>query len=161
MSIFDHNIRPLSTIGNSISPIAFQSDEPDGHNGIIYSSEARPAVGAKSTDTAYPGVSRISTPKSADDVSGEPTQVSPINGPSTNPLRDILAKLTHLDLAGKITYDNSTIKAHGGYCDVFLGEYAAISPNIKVAVKRLRIHAQGSHDFAKVRRRIYINLPYN
>lgn len=68
---------------------------------------------------------------------------------STSPLHQILSKLTHLDLTGQVVYDNSVIKAHGGYCDVFLGEYTSF-PGKKVAVKRLRIHTQSERDFGKV-----------
>lgn len=76
---------------------------------------------------------------------------------SAHVLRSILARLKHLDLTGKIRFESAVMKTHGGYADVFIG-YAALeveldreSEEVKVAIKRLRIHIQGDSDFAKVR----------
>ena len=73
---------------------------------------------------------------------------------SVHVLRSILAKLKHLDLTGKIRFESAVMKTHGGYADVFLGfatlDRPEASKEVKVAIKRLRIHIQGDSDFAKV-----------
>lgn len=63
-------------------------------------------------------------------------------------LQCIIEKLAHLDLTGKIERVTPFLKAHGGYCDVFLGELTG--EGVKVAVKRFRIHMLGDERFAKV-----------
>lgn len=86
----------------------------------------------------------------------EPSNVAVVirrKADSAQVLRTILAKLKHLDLTGKIRFESAVMKTHGGYADVFIGyvdsEFEE-SGEVKVAVKRLRIHIQGDSDFAKV-----------
>lgn len=63
----------------------------------------------------------------------------------------LLSGLQNLDLSGQIVYQNSVLKAHGGYCDIFIGRWMAQSTCIcTVAVKRLRVHILSERDFAKV-----------
>ena len=65
-------------------------------------------------------------------------------------LRSILAKLKHLDLTGKLNYD-AVMRGHGGYADVFMGLTTTQRlGEVKVAIKRLRVHLFGESDFAKV-----------
>ena len=77
-------------------------------------------------------------------------------------LDGILSSLAHLDLTDRIQYHGAVMKAHGGYCDVFIGtadldESHALRPKRRglatVAIKRLRVHVQSEKDFAKVRLR--------
>ena len=70
-------------------------------------------------------------------------------------LKSILERLKDYDLEGKLRLESVVMKTHGGYADVFIGymRRGGVSlEEIKVAVKRLRIHVQGDADFAKVRR---------
>ena len=70
-------------------------------------------------------------------------------------LKSILERLKDQDLEGKLRLESVVMKTHGGYADVFIGymRRGGVSlEEIKVAVKRLRIHVQGDADFAKVRR---------
>ncbi|EJC99226.1 kinase-like protein [Fomitiporia mediterranea MF3/22] len=81
-------------------------------------------------------------------------------------LRRTLVKLAHLDLTRHVKYDSAVMKAHGGYCDVFVGTAnipvsekdrdfvpAAGSAEqrhlVKVAIKRLRVHIQTERVFAR------------
>ncbi|EJD03602.1 kinase-like protein [Fomitiporia mediterranea MF3/22] len=77
-----------------------------------------------------------------------------------DPLNDTLAKLAHLDLTGSVRYDPTVMQMNGGYSDIFVGTAAiplrgtppsnrAPRPEIKVSVKRLRIHIQKDKSFEK------------
>lgn len=62
-----------------------------------------------------------------------------------------LATLRHLDQSGHVRYVSAVMKKHGGYCDVFLGYLQVdVYRELKVAIKRLRVHVQGTRDFRKV-----------
>ena len=82
-------------------------------------------------------------------------------------LRSALSKLKHLDKTGLVIYDSADMHAHGGYCDVFVGRiskkhldpvYSKIivedqletESDIKIAIKRLRVHILNDQDFMKV-----------
>lgn len=63
----------------------------------------------------------------------------------------MITNLQHLDLSGHIFSDSPVLKAHGGYCDVFIGRWMKEGISIyKVAIKRLRVHVQRDRDFARV-----------
>ncbi|KAH8116148.1 kinase-like protein, partial [Phellopilus nigrolimitatus] len=75
---------------------------------------------------------------------------------SKDALRNILAKLSHLDLTGRVSPEGSMMKAHGGYCDVFIGTASSLllglpppSRSVKVAIKRLRVHLMDEQNLAK------------
>ncbi|KAL5522769.1 hypothetical protein ACEPAG_8787 [Sanghuangporus baumii] len=81
---------------------------------------------------------------------------------SSKALDGVLSTLAHLDLTDRIQYHGAVMKAHGGYCDVFVGsadldESHALRPKrrglITVAIKRLRVHIQSDKDFAKLLRK--------
>ncbi|KAL5481088.1 hypothetical protein ACEPAI_10029 [Sanghuangporus weigelae] len=81
---------------------------------------------------------------------------------SSKALDGVLSTLAHLDLTERIQYHGAVMKAHGGYCDVFVGsadldESHALRPKrrglITVAIKRLRVHIQSDKDFAKLLRK--------
>lgn len=62
-----------------------------------------------------------------------------------------LTTLRHLDQTGRVRYVSAVMKKHGGYCDVFLGYLQVdIYRELKIAIKRLRVHVQGTRDFMKV-----------
>ena len=76
-------------------------------------------------------------------------------------LRLELSKLAHLNKTGRASKEDSAIHAHGGFCDVFIGKIGRDNldqrisveqpgPEIKVAIKRLRVHIYHEHDFLKV-----------
>lgn len=66
-------------------------------------------------------------------------------------LNAMLASLRHLDHSGQILSDSTVLKAHGGYCDVFMGRWIREGTVIyQVAIKRLRVHILKDRDFAKV-----------
>ena len=76
-------------------------------------------------------------------------------------LRLELSKLAHLNKTGRVSKEDSAIHAHGGFCDVFIGKIGRDNldqrisveqpgPEIKVAIKRLRVHIYHEHDFLKV-----------
>ncbi|KAI5119303.1 hypothetical protein M0805_008218 [Coniferiporia weirii] len=69
---------------------------------------------------------------------------------SKDALHSMLANLQHLNLTDQIQNDSPVLKAHGGYCDVFIGRWLRNGECIyKVAIKRLRVHIQSDRDFAK------------
>ncbi|KAI5121783.1 hypothetical protein M0805_009594 [Coniferiporia weirii] len=72
---------------------------------------------------------------------------------SEDSLRKVLSKLGHLDLTGRVVSESTVMKAHGGYCDIFIGNLSPVLPGhasrIKVAIKRLRIHLHDDRDFTK------------
>lgn len=79
-------------------------------------------------------------------------------------LSDLLPRLRHLDLTRYVWYESLSVRAHGGYCDVFAGQLSTIyrtdrwalgSNTVKVAIKRLRVQLGKDRNFAKVHR---INL---
>ena len=65
-------------------------------------------------------------------------------------LRTILSRLKHLDLTGKIHSMSSTMNSPGGYADVFTGFAKLGLYEIKVAIKRLRVHILDDFRLAKV-----------
>lgn len=70
---------------------------------------------------------------------------------SEDELNSMIASLQHLDLGGHIFSDSPVLKAHGGYCDVFIGRWMRDGVCIyKVAIKRLRVHVHRDRDFARV-----------
>ena len=70
---------------------------------------------------------------------------------SRNELDAILAKLRYLDVSEEIVYESSLMKAHGGYCDIFIGWWVNRGRRIcRVAIKRLRVQLYRERDFAKV-----------
>ncbi|EJD07112.1 kinase-like protein [Fomitiporia mediterranea MF3/22] len=82
------------------------------------------------------------------------------DGPDST-LQRTLAKLTHLDLTGRVQYNTTVMHANGGYCDVFVGtiptlphegpsDKSALILTSKVAVKRMRIHIYKERDFDKL-----------
>ena len=64
-------------------------------------------------------------------------------------LHSLFEKTQNLALTGKIRYE-STAKAHGGFADVFMGYAMLSNEELKVAIKRLRVHIQCDIDFIKV-----------
>ena len=71
-----------------------------------------------------------------------------ISGQRTDPLMEILLDLLDLDLTGSIVLEDTIMKKHGGYCDVFQGR---TPKGTLVAVKRLRVILQDDPKFTKVR----------
>ncbi|EJC99208.1 kinase-like protein [Fomitiporia mediterranea MF3/22] len=80
---------------------------------------------------------------------------------SGNALQGTLARLTDLDLTGRVQYDSTAMRANGGYCDVFVGVVAiqrhgyssgttGTAGKVKVAVKRMRVHVQKEREYDKV-----------
>lgn len=65
-----------------------------------------------------------------------------------NPLMEVLLTLMDLDLTGSIMLEDTVMKRHGGYSDVFQGRMAN---GALVAVKRLRVYLQDDPKFTKVR----------
>lgn len=65
-----------------------------------------------------------------------------------NPLMEVLLTLMDLDLTGSIVLEDTVMKRHGGYSDVFQGRMAN---GALVAVKRLRVYLQDDPKFTKVR----------
>ncbi|KAH8110557.1 kinase-like protein, partial [Phellopilus nigrolimitatus] len=66
-----------------------------------------------------------------------------------------LAGFTHLNLTGRVSYDNQKAEAHGEFCDVFVGDYTPqTSRKFKVAVRRLRVHVHKDRDFEKISLRL-------
>ncbi|KAL5498961.1 hypothetical protein ACEPAH_1479 [Sanghuangporus vaninii] len=84
------------------------------------------------------------------------------NSRSSKALDGVLSTLAHLDLTDRIQYHGAVMKAHGGYCDVFVGsanldESHALRPKrrglVTVAIKRLRVHIQSDKDLTKLLRK--------
>ena len=84
-------------------------------------------------------------------------QDGPKNTPSV-----VLSKLKHLDLSARVLDKGPAKKAHGGYCDAFIGYLAGESPlgrrvdrmesgKVKVAIKYIRIRLDKEVQLAKVR----------
>ncbi|KAI5118218.1 hypothetical protein M0805_004706 [Coniferiporia weirii] len=78
---------------------------------------------------------------------------SRISRSSEDALRKVLSKLSHLDLTGRVISNSAIMKAHGGYCDIFIGSLSPVLPGhawkVKVAIKRLRIHLHDDRVFTK------------
>ena len=70
-----------------------------------------------------------------------------------DPLMEILLDLLDLDLTGSIVLEDTIMKKHGGYCDVFQGR---TSNGTLVAVKRLRVILQDEPKFTKVRIKLFL-----
>ena len=67
-------------------------------------------------------------------------------------LRQLLEKLEHLDLTGKLSNEDGIIQlAHGGNGDVYVAFCWIGARKVKVALKRLRFYVYKDKDFAKVR----------
>ena len=63
----------------------------------------------------------------------------------------MVSNLRHLDLSEQILSDSLVLKAHGGYCDVFVGRWIRQGRVLcRVAIKRLRVYILQDRDFAKV-----------
>lgn len=77
---------------------------------------------------------------------------SDITRQSQEVLRQLLEKLEHLDLTGKLSDEDRIIQlAHGGNGDVYVAYCWIGARKIKVALKRLRFYVYKDKDFAKVR----------
>lgn len=66
---------------------------------------------------------------------------------SSNPLRsvrpDILARLKHLDVSKRLSFDPNRVASCGSYSDVLRGDCEiAVQGHVKVGVKRMRFHLQ-------------------
>ena len=65
----------------------------------------------------------------------------------SNPLRsvrpDILARLKHLDVSKRLSFDPNRVASCGSYSDVLRGDCEiAVQGHVKVGVKRMRFHLQ-------------------
>lgn len=81
--------------------------------------------------------------------------------PLPQPLRDVLSRIPHFNLTGKIKYSASIGNANGGSCDVFIGvvvEGHYIGTAKKFAVKRIRAHIHCDTNFTKVSTSAYMML---
>lgn len=75
------------------------------------------------------------------------------------PLRNVLIRIPHFNLTGKIKYSASIGNANGGSCDVFIGvvvEGHYVGTAKKFAVKRIRAHIHCDTNFTKVCKSAYI-----
>ncbi|KAI5115271.1 hypothetical protein M0805_001505 [Coniferiporia weirii] len=76
-------------------------------------------------------------------------------------LQELLDRIAHLNLTGKISDISPTMKTHGAYSDIFTG-YCSTMPsgegkNMKVAIKRLRVHIMDDTKLrTKLVRELYI-----
>ncbi|KLO08683.1 kinase-like protein [Schizopora paradoxa] len=66
-----------------------------------------------------------------------------------NNLEHLLESLFDIDLTNDIFDETAYLQAHGGFCDVFMAK-SRRHGNIKVAVKRLRIHIFNDKDISKM-----------
>lgn len=74
----------------------------------------------------------------------------------------MMLNLRHLDLSGQILSDGPILKAHGGYCDVFIGRWMREGVAIRrVAIKRLRVHILMDRDFTEVSQLTWSELNSN
>ncbi|KAI5119139.1 hypothetical protein M0805_005218 [Coniferiporia weirii] len=84
----------------------------------------------------------------------EAVSTSLISESLENSLHKVLSKLGHLDLTGRVVLVSAVAKAHGGYCDIFIGNFSPIYPGhawkVKVAIKRLRILLYDDRMFTKL-----------
>ncbi|KLO08684.1 kinase-like protein [Schizopora paradoxa] len=68
---------------------------------------------------------------------------------SQDELDELLLSLQELNLSKSISFRTNYMQAHGGFCDVFMG-YSSKHGEMRVAVKRLRIHILHNRDVSKM-----------
>ncbi|KAI5119138.1 hypothetical protein M0805_005217, partial [Coniferiporia weirii] len=89
---------------------------------------------------------------SRQDVPVPATLTSAVSRKSEDALGRVLSKLRYLDLTGRVVSECAVMKAHGGYCDIFVGSLSPVlfGQKIKVAIKRLRVCLHNERTLAKV-----------
>lgn len=71
---------------------------------------------------------------------------------SAEALAAMPTSITHLNMTKHVVYNNAVLKAHGGFCDIFLGQYIVppFGDRKKVALRRIRLRFKVRRDSAKV-----------
>lgn len=84
-------------------------------------------------------------------------------------LKALLSKLGHMDLTGCVSYKNDLMVANGGYSDVFVGTTSlkhlshrveSEGGEVKVAIKRFRVHLLDDRKLCKVRNTVLTRNEY-
>ena len=78
-----------------------------------------------------------------------PRSTSSANLAGTDPVEEMLTKLAHLNLTGKVEQDDTVMHGRSGFGDVFVGKSNAHGGRT-VVIRRLRVHLQQEPIFATV-----------